>query len=113
MPAVIDTLRREHANMAKLLRILDRHLEDFDAGGSPDYDLMLGIVEYLHDWSGDWHHPKEERVRFKLRRRDLPRRSLPVGFSGVIPDVPLIKRKVDHPFAAFFGPHVITNANHG
>ena len=70
MPAVIDTLRREHANMAKLLRILDRHLDDFDAGGSPDYELMLGIVEYLHDWSGQWHHPKEDLVLAKLRQRD-------------------------------------------
>ncbi|NNG03478.1 MAG: hemerythrin domain-containing protein [Inquilinus sp.] len=70
MPAVIDTLRREHANMAKLLRILERHLDTFDASGSPDYDVVAGIVDYLHDWSGQWHHPKEDLVLAKLRLRD-------------------------------------------
>ena len=70
MPAVIDTLRREHANMAKLLRILDRHLGEFDAGGAPDYELMSGIIDYLHDWSGQWHHPKEDLILAKLRLRD-------------------------------------------
>lgn len=70
MPAVIDTLQREHANMAKLLQILDRHIDEFDAGGTPDYDVVSGIIDYLHDWSGQWHHPKEDLVLAKLRLRD-------------------------------------------
>lgn len=56
--------------MAKLLSLLDRQFAIFEAGGTPDYDLILRAVEYLGDWSGQWHHPKEDLVLDKLRRRD-------------------------------------------
>lgn len=70
MPAVIDSLRQEHANMAKLLTVLDRQITIFDAGGSPDYDIISSVVQYLRDWSDRWHHPKEDLVMDKLRQRD-------------------------------------------
>lgn len=70
MPAVIDSLRKEHANMAKLLTLLDRQFAIFDSGGSPDYQLVSTVVEYLRDWSDRWHHPKEDLVFDKLRHRD-------------------------------------------
>lgn len=70
MPSIIDSLRQEHRNMAKLLSLLDRQFVIFDAGGTPDYDLILSAVEYLSDWSGKWHHPKEDLVLNKLRLRD-------------------------------------------
>ena len=70
MPAVIDSLRKEHANMAKLLTLLDRQFAIFDSGGSPDYHLVSAVVEYLRDWSDRWHHPKEDLVLDKLRHRD-------------------------------------------
>ncbi len=78
MPAVIDSLRQEHANMAKLLSLLDRQFEIFNSGGAPDYDLIVRAVEYLSDWSGQWHHPKEDLVLDKLRQRD-PAAAEPVG----------------------------------
>lgn len=70
MPAVIESLRKEHANMAKLLTILERQIAIFDAGGSPDYDIITGVVDYLNDWSDKWHHPKEDLLLEKLRLRD-------------------------------------------
>lgn len=70
MPAIIESLRQEHANMTKLLSLLDRQFAIFDAGGTPDYDLILRAVEYLNDWSGQWHHPKEDLVLDKLQLRD-------------------------------------------
>jgi len=70
MPAVIDSIRKEHVNMAKLLTLLDRQFVIFDSGGSPDYELVSKVVEYLNDWSDRWHHPKEDLVLDKLRHRD-------------------------------------------
>ena len=70
MPAIVDSLRQKHANMAKLLSLLDRQFVIFDSGGTPDYDLIVRAVEYLSDWSGQWHHPKEDLVLDRLRRRD-------------------------------------------
>lgn len=70
MPAVIDSLRQEHVNMAKLLDLLDRQIAIFESGGSPDYEIVFGVVEYLKDWSDRWHHPKEDLVLDKLRIRD-------------------------------------------
>ncbi len=70
MPAAIDSLRQEHVNMAKLLTLLERQVAIFDSGQRPDYDIMLGVVEYLRDWSDRWHHPKEDLILDRLRRRD-------------------------------------------
>ena len=70
MPAVIDSLRQEHVNMAKLLDLLERQVAIFESGGKPDYDILFGVVEYLRDWSDRWHHPKEDLVLEKLRQRD-------------------------------------------
>ena len=70
MPAVIDSLRQDHANMVKLLTILDRQIAVFNSGGAPDYEIISGVVEYLKDWSDRWHHPKEDLVLDKLRLRD-------------------------------------------
>ena len=70
MPAAIDALRQEHVNMAKLLTLLERQVAIFDSGQRPDYDIMLGVVEYLRDWSDRWHHPKEDLILDRLRQRD-------------------------------------------
>lgn len=70
MPAVIDSLRQEHVNMAKLLNVLDRQIGVFESGSSPDYEIIFGVVEYLKEWSDRWHHPKEDLVLDKLRLRD-------------------------------------------
>lgn len=70
MPAVIDSIRQEHVNMAKLLTLLERQIAIFESGSRPDYDIVHGVVEYLRDWSDQWHHPKEDLILDKLRERD-------------------------------------------
>ena len=70
MTNIIEQIRDEHRNMAKLLDVLDRQIAIFESGGSPDYEIVFGVVEYLKDWSDRWHHPKEDLVLDKLRIRD-------------------------------------------
>lgn len=66
---IIDTLRRDHANMLQLLRALEWQLAEFKAGKQPDYDVLLAGVDYLLTFPALSHHPTEDLVFDKLRQR--------------------------------------------
>lgn len=59
----------EHVYFSRLLDRLQKELDAFQAGGTPNYPLMLDIVSYLHDYGGQVHHPREDEAF----RRLLPR----------------------------------------
>ena len=46
MTEIIEILCREHRNMEKVLRVLERELGVFQRGDRPDYDVLLGIIDY-------------------------------------------------------------------
>jgi hemerythrin-like domain-containing protein len=60
----------EHASFARLLDLLDRQVERFHAGESPDYELMLDIVTYLRHFPDRTHHPRENAAFERLVRHD-------------------------------------------
>ncbi len=70
MSNVIRALRREHADMARLLGALERQLDVFDQGARPDYDIVQGVIDYCLAYPDLYHHPKEDLVLERLRRRD-------------------------------------------
>jgi hemerythrin-like domain-containing protein len=70
MAEVLRSLRREHANMAKLLDVLERQIAVFNADGSADYDIIEAIVGYSLNYPDLCHYPKEDLVFRKLRARD-------------------------------------------
>jgi hemerythrin-like domain-containing protein len=70
MTYVIDVLRQEHRNIEKLLRVLERELSVFDRGDRPNYDAVLGVIEYFRDYPDSCHHPKEDVIFEKLKSRD-------------------------------------------
>ena len=76
MHEIIRTLRDDHANMDKLLRVLDAQLAEFRRGGAPDYDLMLAIMDYMLEYPAQVHHPKENLVYARLAARDSSRADL-------------------------------------
>ncbi len=69
MSNIIDQLHTEHANMAKLLNALDRQVTIFDAGGTPDYDIVQAVMEYFLDYPELCHHPKEDLIVRRLLER--------------------------------------------
>lgn len=73
MRNVIKELRTEHANMGRLLKILDRQIEIFEAAGQPDYDIMQDIILYFLDFPDQCHHPKEDLLAQKLLERSPDR----------------------------------------
>ena len=69
MSRVIETLREEHRNLARLLDALDHQIEVFAEAVRPDYDVICGIAEYFLDYPDRCHHPKEDAVLEMLRDR--------------------------------------------
>lgn len=70
MTDVIRILRQEHANIFKLIRVLERQVALFEKAGRPDHDIIEGIADYFLSFPDLYHHPKENLVFAKLIRRD-------------------------------------------
>ncbi len=70
MSRVLDQLHQDHANMAKLLDLLEREMAGFAAGEAADFDLVREIVRYVGDYPATCHHPKEDLVFARLAERD-------------------------------------------
>ena len=70
MTDVVSIWHAEHANFARLLDLLEKQVAAFQAGGQPNYDLMLDIVYYLRHYADEVHHPQEDVVFTCLLKRD-------------------------------------------
>lgn len=70
MNDLIEVLRREHRNIESLLRVLEQELGVFDRGDRPDYEVVLGVIDYFKDYPDSCHHPKEDMIVEKLKARD-------------------------------------------
>ncbi len=66
MGGILDTLRSDHANMARLLNILEKQVSAFREGKAPDYDIVQSVVDYFLDYPDLCHHPKEDLLARKL-----------------------------------------------
>lgn len=73
MSQIMDKLRQEHGQMAVLLDALERQLAVFKAGETPDYGQIHSILDYFLTYPDLCHHPKEDLVALRLRRRDPAR----------------------------------------
>ena len=69
MTEVMRVLRREHANMAALVKTLEWQLREFETGSVPDYDVIRGVVDYFLGFPDLYHHPKEDLLFTQLRKR--------------------------------------------
>jgi len=67
----------DHANFSRLLDILEKQLDEFHAGGKPNYELMVDIVTYLRHFPDLHHHPRED-VAFALLAKREPAMKLPL-----------------------------------
>ena len=67
--------RTEHEYFQRLLALLQAELDVFHGGERPDYELMLDILAYLHEYGDAFHHPREDEAYARLakRRPDLER----------------------------------------
>lgn len=70
MSEVIRILRREHANMETLVKTLEWQVGEFERGGTPDYEVIRGAIDYFLSFPDLYHHPKEDMVYARLCQRD-------------------------------------------
>ena len=70
MTHVIRVLQHEHERQRELLRVMDDMLAGMSSGGDPDYPLLADIADYLTGYPDQVHHPKEDFIYRRLRKRD-------------------------------------------
>ena len=66
MATIIEQIRDEHRSMTKLLDALERQIGVFSEGGQPDYEVILGAIDYFLDYPDRCHHPKEDLLARKI-----------------------------------------------
>ena len=70
MSDVIAALTCDHANIAKILELLESEILAIEVGKTPDYPLLQDIMCYMNQYPDRFHHPKEDLVFEKLVERD-------------------------------------------
>ena len=94
MRNVIGDLRTEHANMARLLNILEKQIEIFETTGQPDYTITQDIVLYFLDFPDQCHHPKEDLVAQRLLELAPDRAGQLRGLAEQHEELGVLARKV-------------------
>ena len=83
MSQMLRRLRQDHANLQKLLFILERQIAAFDRREGPDWDIIEGAIDYLLTYPDLRHHPTEDRILRRLQAKDpsaaAPFRDLDAG----------------------------------
>jgi hemerythrin-like domain-containing protein len=70
MSRVMEQLRTDHVNIARLISLLDLQMGEFDRAGAPDFELMTDILDYALNYPELCHHPTEDLVYQRLMERD-------------------------------------------
>jgi hemerythrin-like domain-containing protein len=70
MNRTIAILRAEHRNFEKVLDVLEQELTVFAQCEQPDYDLVRTIILYFKEYPSRCHHPKEDMIFDRLKRRN-------------------------------------------
>lgn len=81
MPILLEELRREHRNTARLLDALEHQIAIAARAGQPDYQLILGIADYICEYLDRCHHVKETAIYQQLRAK-YPWEAKAVGDLG-------------------------------
>lgn len=70
MSRVLDELRRDHRNMAKILAIVEGQARLLREGRIADLDLVERAMDYSLSYPDLCHHPKEDLVFERVAARD-------------------------------------------
>ncbi|WP_395685529.1 hemerythrin domain-containing protein [Caenimonas koreensis] len=74
----VKAWHEEHMYFGRLLALLQHEMDVFATGDTPNYALMLDIIEYLRDYADQYHHPREDAVFAKVLVK-YPDRRLPLA----------------------------------
>lgn len=62
MSNMLRRLRQDHANVQKLLFILERQIAALDRRERPDWEIIEGAIGYFLTYPDLRHHPTEDRI---------------------------------------------------
>ncbi len=91
MSNVIAALDSDHANIAKLLELIESEILAIEVGKTPDYPLLQDIMYYMVQYPDRFHHPKEDLIFTQLLKRypearadvnDLLQEHISIGLAG-------------------------------
>lgn len=74
----IRAWHQEHAYFNRLLVLLQHEVDLFHCDANPNYQLMLDIIAYLHEYGDRYHHPREDEA-FRRLVKACPDRALPIA----------------------------------
>ena len=94
MPTIADTIRQDHVNMAKLLKILEHEVGLFAKAERPNHDIIQSIVYYFQRYSDRCHHPKEDVVYRHIMAHDA-------NAAGAIGDLEAEHRRIAEQLGMF------------
>ena len=70
LPSILQQMRRDHGNMARLLDVLQAELNRYKVGDTLDFEVVSRIVDYVLNFPDLRHHPREDLVFRYLADRD-------------------------------------------
>ncbi len=76
---ILEQLKTDHENVARLLDILDDQIERVRNAENADYDLMRDIMHYMTTYPDSFHHPMEDAMIEKLVERQPRNREMALG----------------------------------
>lgn len=71
MGHILQRLRQDHANVHRLLQMLDMQVAALDRRERPDWEIVEGVIEYLLNYPDLHHHPLEDQILRRMQARDL------------------------------------------
>ena len=66
----INDLRADHANMRRVLGLMDSLLDEIEVHHAPNFVLLANALYYMRKFPGQVHHPKEDLIFRLLYTRD-------------------------------------------
>lgn len=67
---MIEQLRAEHADIHRILGVVERELATAERGDDADYELLRDAMHYMTQYPDLFHHVREDLVYRRLVRRD-------------------------------------------
>ena len=68
--AILDGLRRDHANMRSVLMLVAHQLDNLESFSGADYVLLANALYYMRKFPSHVHHPKEDLIFERLAEQD-------------------------------------------
>jgi hemerythrin-like domain-containing protein len=99
MTSPVSHWHAEHVNFSRLLDVLEKQLDEFHEGGTPNYELMVDVVTYLRHFPDLHHHPREDAAFALLAKHDAAMQ------------IPLERLKQEHRVIAAAGEDLLRTLN--